>query len=72
MKSIYDYDNNISVITTPNGDKVITMNSEIFVSILNHLYDAGLHQESKGYQATAENTYKLWGALNDKEERSVK
>ena len=69
MNHIYDYKNNINVITTPNGDKVITMNEAIYVELLNHIYDASQYQESKNHKATAESTMEMWDALNDKKER---
>lgn len=69
MKSIYDYENNINIVTTPNGDKVITMNDAILTSIVNHIWDAGQYQSEKGLDATAEDTLKLWTALTSKDER---
>lgn len=69
MENIYDYKNNINVITTPNGDKVITMNEEVYVELLNHLFDASLYQQSKNHNATAKSTMKMWDALNDGKER---
>ena len=65
MNDVYDYKNNTNVITTPNGDKVITLNEQIYTALLNHLYDAAEHQKSKGHNATAESTIDLWKALND-------
>lgn len=67
----YNYKENISVVTTPNGDKVITMNSQIFNSLVNHLYDAAKLQENEGHQSTSEDTKKLWGTLLDKEKESM-
>lgn len=69
MENIYDYKNNINVITTPNGDKVITMNEAIYVQLLNHIYDASEHQKSQNHNATAKYTMKMWDALNDGKER---
>ena len=69
MNNIYDYKNNINVITTPNGDKVITMNEAVYVELLNHIYDASQYQESQNHKATAESTMEMWDALNDKKER---
>lgn len=69
MENIYDYKNNINVITTPNGDKVITMNEAIYVELLNHVYDASRFQESQNHKATAESTMEMWDALNDGKER---
>lgn len=69
MENIYDYKNNINVITTPNGDKVITMNEAVYVELLNHVYDASRFQESQNHKATAESTMEMWDALNDEMER---
>lgn len=69
MENIYDYKNNINVITTPNGDKVITMNEAVYVELLNHLYDASVYQKSNNHNATAESTMEMWDALNDEMER---
>lgn len=66
--NIYDYQANITVTTTPHGDKVITMNGPIFNKLLNDIFDAHMHQQSEGLDATAENTIKLWQALANKEE----
>ena len=68
MNNIYDYKNNINVITTPNGDKVITMNEAAYVELLNHLFDASVYQKLKNHNATAKSTMEMWDALNDKEE----
>ena len=70
MKSLYDYNNNINVTTTPNGDTVITMNDAIFTEMLNAIYDGQVSQKAEGLVATAENTNKLWNALYDKENES--
>lgn len=67
----YNYSKNISVVTTPNGDKVITMNEQIFTELCNHLHDAATLQEKEGRNATAEYTKKLWGALIDKEKEGM-
>ena len=48
-KDYFNYNKNISVVTTPNGDKVITMNSAVFNLIVNHLYDAAKLQEKEGH-----------------------
>ena len=68
----YNYRKNISVVTTPNGDKVITMNSQVFDVIVNHLYDAAKLQKNEGHIATSEDTKELWGALMDKEREGMK
>ena len=67
----YNYQKNISVVTTPNGDKVITMNSQVFDLLVNHLYDAVKLQENEGHKATSEDTEKLWRTLLDKEKESM-
>lgn len=67
---MYDYQNNIKVTTTPNGDKVITMNEAIYVELLNHVFDASRYQESQNHKATAESTLEMFDALNDKKERN--
>lgn len=69
MENIYDYKNNINVITTPNGDKVITMNEAVYVELLNHLFDASSYQKLNNHNATAESTMEMWDALNDGKER---
>lgn len=66
----YDYEKNISVVTTPNGDKVITMNKQIFTLLCNHLYDASELQLFENHTATSEDTTKLWRTLSKKEEES--
>lgn len=69
---MYNYKDNITVTTTPNGDKVVTMNRSIFTTILNHLYDAYELQKNKGYTSTAEDTKELWITLNVKDVASEK
>lgn len=66
---MYDYQKNIKVTTTPNGDKVITMNEAIYVELLNHVFDASRYQDSQNHKATAESTLEMYDALNDKKER---
>lgn len=70
-KDYFNYNKNISVVTTPNGDKVITMNSAVFNLIVNHLYDAAKLQEKEGHPATSEDTKELWGTLLDKEKEGM-
>lgn len=67
----YNYRKNISVVTTPNGDKVITMNSQVFDLLVNHLYDAAKLQKNEGHIATSDDTKELWGALMDKEKEGM-
>ena len=67
----YNYKKNISVVTTPNGDKVITMNSQVFDKLVNSLYDAVKLQVNEGHNATSEDTKELWEALMDKEKEGM-
>ena len=60
---IYDYERNVSVATTPNGDKVITMNSAILTSIIVALYEAVERQREDGRKATADTTLRIIEAL---------
>lgn len=62
--SIYDYEENINIITTSSGDKVITMNDAIFTKLINDIYEASKSQEKKGLSATSRDTMRLWNALN--------
>ena len=73
MKAIdyYNYNKNISVVTTPNGDKVVTMNSQVFDLLVNHLYDAAKLQKNEGRSATSDDTKELWVALMDKEKEGM-
>lgn len=71
MKSIYDYENNINIVTTPNGDKVITMNEAILTEICNLIWMGGEYQSSKGLNASADNTLKLWETLVQKREEGM-
>ena len=65
---IYNYQANITVTTTPSGDKVITMNDAIFTKLCNDIFDAKLYQQRKKLDATAADTKKFWEALVDKGE----
>lgn len=67
MSQIYDYKSNIKVITTPSGDKVLTMNEAIYTEILVNLKEAERHQRQEGRNATADSTDELWLYLNDDE-----
>ena len=67
MTDIYNYKKNITITTTPNGDKVITMNEAILTSLINIVGDAADYRKLKGLDATAEDTHELWRALMDKE-----
>ena len=70
MKNIYNYKANITITTTATGDKVITMNSEILTSILNHIYDASEYQRGRKLDATADDTMELWKELKEKKDAS--
>lgn len=61
--SIYDYKNNIKITTTPNGDKVITMNEAILTKLCNDIFEAQMAQQNRGLEATAKDTNELWQAL---------
>lgn len=63
MKGIYDFENNVKVVTTVNGDKVITMNDAIFTTLICDLYEAKEHQYEDKRDATAGTTQELIGAL---------
>lgn len=67
---IYDYDNNIKVSVKADKQVTITMNDAIFTKIINTLYEGADFQNMKGHQATADDTRKLWRALNDKFDES--
>lgn len=69
MKNIYDYQANITIAKTPNGDIVMTMNDAILTNILNDIHDASELQRQQGYEATSESTKALWRALCEKEEQ---
>lgn len=66
MNDIYNYEKNIQVVKTVNGDIVLTMNNAIFTSLRNCIYDAADQRKEHGYGATADDTMKLWAALSDK------
>ena len=63
MEDIYNYEKHVKVVTTPSGDKVITMNDAIFMSMIVALYEGRDHQEQDDRNATAENTQSLINAL---------
>ena len=63
MEDIYNYKENIKVITTTNGDKVITMNEEIYISILNHVFNSSEYLKERGFNASSVDTLNLWDAL---------
>lgn len=63
MTGLYDYISNINVVTTPNGDKVITMNGAIYTKMVNDIYDSAEQAFAEGRKATAEDTMNLWRKL---------
>ena len=70
MKLMYNYKSNITVVTTVNGDKVITMNRDIFTELLNNLfeaYDSYVRRNLDGIGAFA---IELWSALKGKSDES--
>ena len=70
MKSIYNYQTNITVSTTATGDKVITMNKEIFTELLNNLFEAHDSYDKRGLKNLGEDTLELRGAMLKKSEES--
>lgn len=62
--SAYNYEKNVKVITTPNGDKVISMNKEIYTFLKNCVYDASEYQKEHDWDSTSEEVLKLWYELN--------
>lgn len=67
--NIYDYKANITVTTTPNGDKVITMNDAIYTKLCNDIFDAQMYQQDKKLDATSRGTQDLWRALVGEDEK---
>lgn len=63
MEDIYNYGKHVKVVTTPSGDKVITMNDAIFTSMIIALYEGKEHQEQDDRDATAKTTLRLINAL---------
>ena len=70
MKSMYNYKSNITVTTTVNGDKVISMNKEIFTQLLNNLFEAHDSYVRRSLDGIAESAIELWTALKDKSDES--
>lgn len=64
MEDIYNYEKHVKVVTTPSGDKVITMNEAIFTSMIVALYEGREHQEQDNRYATARTTQRLINALH--------
>lgn len=72
MKDIYNYKENISIITTKDGKyKILCMNPEILTVINNCIFDASEKAEAEGRGATAQDLKQLFMALvdNDKGEQ---
>ena len=63
MGDIYNHKKNINIVTTPRGDKVITLTGSILTEICNHLYDAAERQKEMGLTATAGSTMELWKVM---------
>ena len=70
MKSMYNYKSNITVSTTVNGDKVISMNREILTELLNDLFEAHDSYVRRGLDVLADTTIELWKELRNKSEDS--
>ena len=64
MEDIYNYEKHVKVVTTPSGDKVITMNDAIFTSMIIALYEGRDHQKQTNRDATARSTQSLINALH--------
>jgi hypothetical protein len=69
MTDIYNYQANITVTTTPNGDKVITMNDAIYTKLCNDIFDAQMYQLDKSLAATARDTQNLLKAIVGKDDK---
>ena len=72
MENIYNYKENIKVVTTAGGEKVVVMNDAIFTTIRNAICDAAVYRKQKGYSSVAEDTKRLWEVLCDKNNASEK
>lgn len=72
MTDIYNYKENINIITTKDGKyKILCMNPAILTVINNCVFDASEKAEAEGRGATADDLKKLFKALidNDKGEQ---
>ena len=67
---MYNYKSNITVSTTVNGDKVISMNKEIFTELLNNLFEAHDSYVRRDLDGIAVSVFKLWESLKDKSDES--
>lgn len=65
---MYDYDKDITVTTTPNGDKVVTMSKAVYTKLCNSVFDAQSYQRDKSFTRTARDTLELWSAIVAEEE----
>lgn len=63
MKDLYNYNKNITVTTTPSGDKVIVMNDAIYTKLCCDIFDGYMHQKDEKLDATAKDTIALWRAI---------
>ena len=70
MKSIYNYNDNITVTKSVSGDVVITMNKEILTVLINRVADSAHNQMEKGLEASANDYYELFDVLCTKEEQA--
>lgn len=64
MTHVYNCKQNVKVMTTPNGDKIIVTNDAIFTSIICALYEAVEHQRADNRNSTAHATLELIDALD--------
>ena len=72
MTDIYNYNKNINITATPNGDIVMTMNKQILTSIICLVAEAKKNQEKDNRQASADDTWELFQALYEKEHQAFK
>lgn len=72
MENIFNYEKNIKVVKTAGGEKVVVMNDAIFTTIRNAIYDAAEYRKQQGYDATADDTMRLWAVLCDENKTSEK
>lgn len=70
MTRLYDYENNIKITKTPNGDYVLTMNDAILTAIENAIHEGAEHQKEDDRIATSSDTMRLLRALWNKHEEA--
>lgn len=70
MENIYDYEDNITLTKTANGDAVITMNKAILDEITCMLYDAANKAHHDGHEATAKDWQRMINVLVEKEKEA--